>query len=217
MKNGFIYPLANSIIKFLHYCNIVEGIKFIAKLYSLISKPKGINEKDQLIRLKSHVNIAIDIYQVLKWAVLLFFWLCNFKGRVSLIITIYLICSNLFTYFYYHVWGSQYKQINDKYSKNRRFLNSLIAIAYYIFAYAYLFHIHYADLFLWPNEIIDSANAIYLSFANSFTLTYGDVKPLNQFARSLLISEIINTFIFITIIITNSIPNHIEEERQEEI
>ena len=67
----------------------------------------------------------------------------------------------------------------------------------------------------WPDSLVDSTNAIFLSVANTFTLTYGGFKPLTQDIRNVFMSELINTFLFFTVIITNSIPNHAGKENNE--
>lgn len=200
MKNGFIYPFFDALIRCLYYCNLVEFFKFLAKLSA-----KKDEEKSKIIE---KCNIAIDIYQIFKWTVLLVLWVCNNSSFFSELVVYYLLFSNLFTYFYYHVWGSKNFQRLDRDTLNRKFLNSLLAISFYLFCYAYLYQFHYSSHILWPNCHIDAVNAIYLSIANAFTLSYGGFSPLTQSMRIVFISEILNTFLFFTVIITNSIPNH---------
>ncbi len=207
MSNGFIYPLFDSIIRFLYYCNLVELFKFIAKLFAGLLKNRNGEELLSTDLIKSS-NIAIDIYQIFKFGILFLVWSCENNSPVAKIIIYYLLFSNLFTYFYYHVWGSKYKQRVDRDTLNRKFLNSLLAITYYLLCYAYLYEIHYSHMIGWPESVIDSTNAIFLSVANAFTLTYGGFKPLTQDIRVIFMSELITTFIFFTIIISNSIPNH---------
>ena len=209
--NGFLYPSFDIIIRFLYYTNIVELFKFVAKLIArCIYQDKITNEK-----LITYANIGIDIYQIFKWSILIIFWMFNYNTEISKIIIFYLIYSNLFVYFYYHVWGSKFKQRQDRATLNRKFLNYLLAIAFYLTCYAYLYQIHFQDMITWPDNIIDSTNAIYLSIANAFTLTYGGFTPLTQDVRVLFMSELINTFLFFTIIVSNSIPNHTKEENNE--
>ncbi len=205
--NGFIYPFFDNTIKFLHYTNIVELFKFIAKLIArYIYQDKITNEK-----LITYANIGIDIYQIFKWSILIIFWMFNCNNEFSKIIIFYLIYSNLFVYFYYHVWGSKFKQRQDRATLNRKFLNYLLAITFYLACYAYLYQIHYQKVIEWPNNIIDSTNAIYLSITTALTLTYAGFNPLTQEARVLFMSELINTFLFLTIIVSNSIPDHTKE------
>ena len=217
--NGFIYPLFDSLVRFLCYCNLVEFFKFSAKLYTgVINKRKEKNlTTEEIVRA---CNIAIDVYQIFKWGVLLALWVCKKDSTFAKNLVYYLLFSNLFTYFYYHIWGSRYNQRVDKDTLNRKFLNSLLAISYYIFCYAYLYQIHYSGMISWPFLVVESVNipvidfinAIYLSVANAFTLTYGGFSPLTQKIRVVFMSELINTFLFFTVIITNSIPNHIGKE-----
>ncbi len=213
MLNGFIYPLFDLVVKFLYYCNLVELFKFIAKLYTKLSFQRNDEIPNQKDIIKS-CNIAIDIFQVLKWSVLSAFWICETNNTFSLIIIYYLLFSNLFTYFYYHVWGSKYQKRTDRDTLNRKFLSAMLAISYYIFCYGYLYQIHYSSMIQWPDNLVDFTNAIYLSVANAFTLTYGGFAPLTQEIRVIFMSELINTFLFFTVIITNSVPNHVGDNQE---
>ncbi|WP_151899226.1 hypothetical protein [Vibrio mediterranei] len=210
MKNGFIYPLFDSVVRFAYYCNLVELFKFLAKLCVGVYKKGEASIEDQV----QACNIAIDTYQIFKWVALLVLWKLDVKHQAALMATYYLLASNLFTYFYYHVWGSRYKQRVDRETLNRKFLNAMLAISYYLACYAYLYHVHFSSEIVWPENLVDSTNAIYLSVANAFTLTYGGFSPLTQEIRMVFMSQLINTFLFFTIIISNSIPNHAGKEQQ---
>ena len=41
---------------------------------------------------------------VLKWLLLLGFWMFNARGPLPVAIVSYLLIANLYTYFYYHAW-----------------------------------------------------------------------------------------------------------------
>ncbi len=208
MKNGFIYPFFNSLIRVLYYLNLVEFFKFVAILSKGLCKKEALSQEEQI----TTCNIAIDIYQMFKWLTLISLWLFEVNNFFSFIFTCYLLISNLFTYFYYHVWGSNYSQMVDRDKLNRKFLNSLLAVSYYLACYAYLYQVHLSDQIEWPDNLVDSMNAIYLSVSNAFTLTYGGFSPLTQEIRVVFMSQLINTFLFFTIIISNSIPNHTSKE-----
>lgn len=210
MKNGFIYPLFDSLIRFFYYCNLVEFFKFIAKLCHGLCKQTPLTDSDKI----HCCNIAIDIYQLFKWIVLLGLWKLDVNSELALFFTYYLLSSNLFTYFYYHVWGSKFSQRTNREALNRKFLNALLAVSYYLACYAYLYQVHFSCEIRWPDNLIDSTNAIYLSIANAFTLTYGGFSPLTQEIRVVFLSQLINTFLFFTIIISNSIPNHAGKDEQ---
>ena len=91
-------------------------------------------------------------------------------------------------------------------------MNLILAIVFYILCYAYLYQAYFADNIQWPDGQIDTTNAIYLSLANAFTLTYGGFAPKAQSVRVLFMSELINTFIFFTIVVSNSIPSLAKKE-----
>lgn len=213
MKNGFIYPTTNIIIRVLCYLNLVELFKYFAK--RACKEMYGTNEAAYLEKVSKYAIHAIDFFQIFKWSVLLLFWFDAASGKVSEVIIWYGIASNLFTYFYYHVWGSDHRQIKTRESMNRRFTNTILAIFFYMAAYAYLYEHHYSDQLVWADNIVDSTHALYLSIANSFTLTYEGFCPKSQTMRVILISQVINTFMFFTIIISNAIPNHFKEEKNE--
>lgn len=211
MENGFIFVFFNRLFQVLYYCNLVEGFKWLARLVvALDRKSKRKSVTDKIRRASS--NIAIDIYQIFKFAVIILFWSFAADGILSMLFTFYLIAANLFTYFYYQVWGSEYKQKSDRETDNRRFLNTLIAIFFYIFAFAYLFAFHFETIITWPSGAKSNFDAVYLSLANAFTLPIEGFKPNTQGARLLFVSEVLNTFLFFIIILTNAIPNHINKE-----
>ncbi len=209
--NGFIYPIFDSLIKILYYTNLVELFKYIAKFMARCIYQEKIT-KELLIR---YANIGIDIYQIFKWSILVIFWVIGYKTNITKIIIFYLLYSNLFIYFYYHVWGSKFRQRTDRATLNRKFLNYLLAILFYLACYAYLYQVHYSEEIKWPDNLVDYINATYLSVANAFTLTYGGFLPLTQNIRIVFMSELMNTFLFFTIIVSNSIPNHIKEKNNE--
>ena len=211
MKNGFIYPAFDSLVRLCYYCNLVEFFKFLAKLCKGLCKKAPLTDSDKI----QCCNIAIDIYQLFKWGVLFIFWKLNIDSQAALLFTYYLLFSNLFTYFYYHVWGSKFNQRTNREALNRKFLNALLAISYYLACYAYMYQVHFFCEITWPDNLIDSTNAIYLSVANAFTLTYGGFAPLTQEIRVVFLTQLINTFLFFTIIISNSIPNHAGKDNNE--
>jgi len=215
INNGFIYPLVDSIVTLLHYCNLVELFKYISRIATNFECHRcGRNAtKEELI---SAANIAIDIYQLFKFGLLLFFWLCEYSNITSKVIIYYLLANNLFTYFYYHVWGGRYKQRIDRDTLNRKFMNFLLAVSYYLLCYAYMYQFHYSAMLSWPDNVIDFANSLYLSVSTAFTLTYDGFQPLTKEVRLVFMSEIINTFMFLTIIMSNSIPNHTNGEKENE-
>jgi len=162
-------------------------------------------------------TLAIDIFILSKWVLLIYLWVNNINNEISKYLIFYLIYSNLFTYFYYHSWGSRYDQRNDVEALKRNFINYLLAITYYLACYAYLYQVHYVDMLkintdLFDVNTMDYINAIYLSVSTAFTLTYSGIQPLTQEIRIVFLTQLINTFLFFTIIITNSVPSIYKQE-----
>lgn len=209
MKNGFIYPVINKFISLLWYLNFVEYVK-MSFAWSYAKILRRTLTDDEIISIK---NIAIDTFMILKWTAIILIIASGCTSDWVKLIVWYLIVSNLFTYFYYHVWGSGFALRGDIHSQRRRFVNFLLSMGFYLACYAYLYQFHYAADIGWPDNLIDTTNAIYLSIANAFTLTYGGFSPLNQTARIIFASELINTFFFFVIIIVNSVPSNRDQEK----
>lgn len=206
MTNGFLLPLFNLLVHVIHAINLVEYFKkavciFYRRAYSVkvLDKPKTIEAS----------NIAIDIYQIFKFGILFVLWFIEMESELSKVIIFYLLASNLFTYFYYQVWGSKYESRTDRETLNRKFLNTIFAIAFYLLAYAYLYQFHYQEMICWLVNA-NALEAIYLSISTAFTLTYSGFSPKGDDITIYMVfmSEIINTFFFLTIIISNAVPKH---------
>ncbi|MBU3015661.1 hypothetical protein KO488_12900 [Poseidonibacter lekithochrous] len=212
--NGFIYPSFNFLISILYFTNLVEFFKFIAKKIAIFNS-NG-EELTSIDKIRKYSIFAIDIYQVFKWSILIIFWIKEYNNPLSKYFIFYLLYSNLFVYFYYHTWGSKYKQRVDDIAIKKNFINYMLAIAFYLFCYAYLYKCHYSEMILINDTyfdilLLDNLTSIYLSVSTAFTLTYSGIQPLTQEIRILFLSEVINTFIFLTIIITNSIPKTLDK------
>ena len=99
MNNGFIYPFFDSLVRLMYYCNLVELFKFFAKLYTGIMHKRNGDEVTTPDVIRS-CNIAIDIYQVFKFSVLLLLWVCEVNSVFSKIV----ICYLLFVIYYSQIY-----------------------------------------------------------------------------------------------------------------
>jgi hypothetical protein len=88
----------------------------------------------------------------------------------------------------------------------RRFITLMLSIGFSNFCFAYLFRFPYLDDFEWSDKIPLNAKAIWFSFANSLTANYEFVKPVTQNGASITITQLIISFVFITLILGKSIP-----------
>ncbi len=203
MKHEFLVTGFTCIVRTIYWMNIVEYVKLLSVCVLSVVVSRELTSEDK----RAAAGIGIDLYQVAKFSVILLLLAYGIGDIWAEYITYYLISSNAFTYFYYHAWGSQYSQRNDLEGQRRRLLNFLLAITFYILCYAYLYQVHFVQYITWPEEQADTTNALYLSVANAFTLTYGGFAPKAQIARMLFMTELINTFFFFTILVSNSVPS----------
>ena len=208
LKNEILVTCFDKLIFLFYWLNVVEYVKIFMVLAFQNIKDKELSEDEK----RAASGVGIDLYQILKFSIVITLLSFDIRSVWSEYLAYYLIFSNAFTYFYYHAWGSQYVQLNDRPSQRRRLLNFLLAIIFYILCYAYLYKYHFCQSIAWPEGIIDTTNAIYLSVANAFTMTYGDFSPKDQIVRVLFMTELANTFLFFTVIVSNSIPSIKREE-----
>lgn len=194
MKNGIIYTIFDFIIEKLKYLNLVELFKYIfERLFN----------KDHL----AGERFGMDIYILLKWIVVFVFWTLGVNSKIANVFIWYLIASNIYTYFYYHIWTKDLEKGNfDIVRIKRRFLNLMLAVFFNGFCFAYFFAVPFLSNFSWPENVSPIKHSILFSFSNSITANYDIVKPITEIGNSLLIIETFITFIFLTIILSNTIP-----------
>jgi hypothetical protein len=197
MQNGFLYEIIVKIIVALNYLNLVELFKCVARRLTTVEENK-----------KASINIAIDIFIVMKWVLIIIFWANQWSEYWYSFVAFYLIAFNLHTYFYYHIWEDRAitnVQISIERVK-RRFVNLILAIAFSTVCYAYLYAVCFRDQFTWAYGVSTNIAAIQYSMANIFGGSNDIVKPNTDIGEMILISQLIVTFLFITIIMSRSIP-----------
>jgi len=92
MENGFIFKIVDTITVSLNYLNLVELFKLVAGKLT----PESSLTAEKI----KNCNIAIDIFIVVKWLLVVFLWANNITGSFWTVLTLYLIWSNYHTYFY---------------------------------------------------------------------------------------------------------------------
>lgn len=192
MKDGFIYELAKPVVKFFYSTNLVEGFKYI------IGK---ISKKDER-KLK---NIGIDLFIVLKWIAVLLFWYNRIDSIWAISITAYLIWTNLFTYFYYHVWDVKGEFHKDR--SRRRFVNLILAVAFSNVAFAFLYDVGFAENFIVSEGFNGEISYLLFSTYNSLFADYEFINPINNIGSIISATQLSITFVFASIILSNSIPD----------
>lgn len=201
MKNGFIYPFFDDLFSKLYYLNLVEGFK---KLATLFNKQKGNKEQND-----AYKRIGTDVFIVFKWILLLVFWKFKITHWTITVFVWYLIVTNLYTYFIYHIWDKGALKTDDYLidRTRRRFLNLMLAVAYSITCFAYLIEVPYVSDFNWGDKLpVTAFHAIQFSFSNSLAANYSVISPKTDDGNLICNLELIITFVFVTIILSRSIP-----------
>lgn len=206
MKNGFLVVVFNVLIELLVWLNIDEILKKIAVRFL----PEA--DRRDAEKIRRRCNYVIDTFIISKWTFVLLAFFIGWTSNYVFWITWYLLIINVFGYFYHHAWIISGNLLVDNIRQQRRFLNLLLAIGFYLFCYANLYLHFYPCQIDWPNDGADELNALYLSVANAFTLTYGDFAAKTQTARVLFMSQLIITFIMLAIVLAKTIPDYTERE-----
>lgn len=199
LDNGPIYIFVDWLIRSAYSISPVEWKKRGAlKLF-----PRS--NSDEIRRI---ANIAIDIFIVLKWIFVLSIWYFGFTNIFVVTIAIFLLVMNLHTYFWYHLWTIERNgpATGIEFRERRRFVNLVFAISYSMVLYAYLYHrILQAD-FIWSAKISPWIAALVFSVGNALTGFSGDLKPETEVAQLVVSSQLVMTFIFVAMLLSNSVP-----------
>lgn len=197
LQNGFIYRFFEWAIYAVAAISLVEWCKEFSAKFA---------RKDDLEHIIRNKSIAIDIFILVKWLLISCFWFWGFTSFWAQAITIYLIITNFHSYFFHHVWNS-FQVVKNIERAKRRFVALLLAVLFSNFSFAYLFSTPYKDSFKWSGSDSQFFQSIQLSFSNSLTGSNTWVSPENEFGQIILLIQLLVSFGFISIILSNSIPN----------
>lgn len=196
MKNGILYPIVNFIIQNIKYLNLVELYKLLLVVIFKNYNPLTIK------------RFAIDSFIILKWILLFLLFHKHINNSFVDIVVWYLLISNVYTYFYYHIWNDD--TANDQFNTperiRRRFINLITSIGFSNVCFAYLYRFTYLSEFEWSDKVPLTTKSFWYSFANSLTADYEYVKPITKIGVELTLTQLIISFIFLTMILGNSIP-----------
>jgi hypothetical protein len=203
--NGIIYPVLEIIINILQLLNIVEWLKKISdNLTNQYFKTRS--NTTRWYKVRRNRNIVIDLFIIVKF---IFIVLAMYKKYDNIWIQItvwYLLVSNVFTYFYYHLWcdDALLETHQTVHRVRRRFINLIISVVFMIGCYAYLYltfiPVHFTTD---KHQIVTS---ILNSICKSFAIDYEDIKAKTTIGTIIEISQVVNTFIFVTILLAKSLP-----------
>ena len=204
--DGFIIKLVAHSVKVLQALSVVERWKQLG-----VALLRRKNAQPTVEVLRRNANLWIDCFIVFKWVLVGgLFWFSQ-GGWLASVVVSYLLFFNVFSYFYYHGWGSKHE--TPKLPQNailqrdrRRLVSFLLAFFFSLLGFAYLYAIQLPHRLEWPTEP-NKLDAIFLSVSNSFTLTYSGFQPCDQLARGVLLLQVLNVFVFLTVLIGNAVPS----------
>lgn len=199
LSNGFLYVVINIIIETIKRLNLIELFKYISR--KLLSKES--NKKETIVN-----RFTTDVFIVLKWIFIIILFSNNISSIFITFFIWYLIIMNVFTYFYYHIWKDEVIKL-ENYSNvqpKRRFVNLILALAFSVLCFAYLYQVPYISELNWGSKQPSVVYSLMFSFSNSLAANYEGVKPETDFANIVCTIQLAITFIFVTIILSRSIP-----------
>lgn len=192
---GFMYVIASVMIKTLWALNLVEWFKILFyQVCRLLHKN---------ICKKASTNWAIDLFIVLKF-ILVFLFIFLPENPVYLGIVLYLLIMNVFTYFYHHVWRKP--SDNCSHWQARRFLTLMLAIAFNVLCYVYLYWNGLSRFINWQSSAPSTfLSVLQYSLSNTFLLP-SPLSVNSAFGLYLQTTQQVISFIFLVIILSQSIP-----------
>ena len=196
---------------------LVHKLLFIFCFFNIIIWLKAFAHTDLPDQSKSQKRKVTSFYVLIKWVLIISFIMFSVNNTLSTIIAWYLLWSNLFMYVFFHAFFGNTWDCNKKSNNtDTRFIYSILSFGFSLLVFSYLYAYPYHDCFTWIDgkginlqktsfDLI--VNSIYLSFSGAFTLTLGDIPKPDICGKILLMIELCNTFVFITIIIGNTLPS----------
>ena len=190
-RNGFIYNILLFLFSKLKYFNIVEFFKYLATINE--------KQKDRIIHKK---NISIDVFNIVKYSFLLIAIIFSWYSNFALLLVIYLLIMNIYTYFFYHFWET--KPCRDLHHLRNRFLKLVFSFTYNIlsfwYLYIYLGDYHFSALGTSKYDFLQ------LSLASSFSAPTL-LHPSTLIANYIVTFQVIVTFIYVAILLTQTLSN----------
>ena len=200
MENGFLYRIIKFLLDNFRHLTLVEWLKEIGlKIWC-----KKTDDKQKRINCRSNI---VDGFNVFKWGFLILLFFTHWTNCFLTIFVWYLLITNLYSYFYHHIWSDNAikLEITSPDRARRRFFLLMLSFSFSEFCFAYLYRFSYVNEFDWSGYAT-SAKSIWYSISSSFAANYDTVKPLSELGSSIAMIQLIITFIFVTIIISRTIP-----------
>lgn len=199
MNQGPIFAFFQLFVSVSKKLNLVEYVKEITfRLLRFL----GLERSERFSK-----SIGIDVYIALKWITVACLWAIGSGSVLATFLCAYLLWSNLFTYFYYHVWDTRFHSNADW--QRRRFVSLIQSIAYNIFGFAFLYRFQFQTEFSWKfaDSIVplrESFLPLAMSSLSLFGSTSSVAEPISLAGLTVLSIQSLSTLIFLTIILGNT-------------
>lgn len=172
----------------LYWLNLVELLKFITE--------KCTCKKENLSK---NLNITIDTFIAIKWLFVFIVLVCDWRGLFFKYVLLYLIITNVFTYFYHHIWTLPKSKNRDFKWQRRRLFSLLLAILYSIFSFGVLYHqYYYGDFSSSLKVTFDFTDFFIFSLGTTFTGGTGAIAPNSNITHILASFQLFCSFLLIS-------------------
>jgi hypothetical protein len=88
----------------------------------------------------------------------------------------------------------------------RRFVTLMLAVGYSDLCFSYLYKVPFKHNFEWSSDLTTFTKSAWFSISNSLAANYDAVKPITDLGYNVSMIQLILTFVFVTIILSKSIP-----------
>ena len=197
--NGPLYVAAAAFMRAAQWVSLVEVCKRVAWKVFSVTTP------DQKRRI---ANWTIDSFVIAKWILLLVAWRLSASNCLVVAAIVCLLIWNSITYFFYHLWIVEVpkERIASAHRERRRFISLVLAMAYSMTAYAYLYDVVVSAGFEWPPDVSRWIAAMTFSIGNALTSQAGGLRPLTGTAYLIGASQLVFTFGFVAMLLSSSLP-----------
>lgn len=152
--------------------------------------------------------LITDLFVAAKWLFLILALVFEWFATPCVVAVVYLLLMNLFTYFYYHAW--RIMELTPHLTVThiqRRMVNAILAVGYSMLSFAFLYAGPLRSDMGLAKVGAYRLEAIIFSFSNSLTVGYGVVSPATTWARATCVSQLVNMFLFGSIILAASLSS----------
>lgn len=199
LEHGLLIPIIHWFISFVCKLNYIMWLKSLMVIFW--------KEEEHIKNAKTWVLDFNMVY--IKFFSLIVLICCCVDNTFSYYFIWYMLWSNLFLYSFFHIfYGGTFRCPSKSNGDDKRFIYSILSFLFSLVGMAYLYMFHYETHIDWHGQR-DFLHAFGLSVQTAFTFGTPDWYQLDDNKTdftSLVLFQTLNSFVFISVIIANSIP-----------